>query len=1202
MICSHFSNLVFRQRSPLPTRARRASEEARPSALVPGIDSHSKADGRSPSLARRADEQKTSPARLLILFVAVLLITRVTQVAAAQENPPPGDAATKDEKVEMLPPPTDWERLIYLPYKNLKQVFEKEGAAVFMPYGQFLKMWDKLRPGDLRDPAKPPVNAVITEAVYTGKIAGDIAQIEAALTVQVLGKPWVELPVQFGDAAIGKVTSSDDKVLLQATGNGTYALLFPKGGEHKVRLELSAKVRTSPDGRSVEIDCPPSGITSFDLTVPAGDQAVDITPQAIVTPQAADEKTTHIKANLGATKKIAARWRPRLSTAPVMEVLTSVQNVLDLRIADGLVHTHATLTYQVLRGQVDQLRIAVPLDHRILDVTAVGMKSWKAAKEEKSQVVTVDLLGGDAKTITVEVFTERPVGEGPLELAGIDEAGIYRGIHAQGEARENGTVVVGQSSDLTLAVEQQSGLVRIEAGEAPEALRRPENQYYKYYTPKIRLQVAVKPVEPRVLVDHRTQLVFRDDELQVLSHLTYTVERAGVFELRFKLPENLKIDRVDCDPMNEFQTPEGEGVLIIALREKTIGQIAVAITGHRAFDPADAQSHALPLIEPQGTARENGMITVYAPDSLEIIADEKGVQGAQPTRPDAGVPPHVGPARLVSAWSYNRRPEIPVRTERKPTRLTAAVATTIKVGQDLTEVVTIVNYAVLFAGIDTFRFAVPEAVAADVQIESADPAGAPLKQKSRADAADDGWVAWRVVMQREMTGRIPIRVRYDLKPEQQENVTQIAIEPVRVLDSPGKTDAAPPVVPAAVSGEIMVQKDRALSVSARGEDQLEPIDVRELTLLPQDGNLAYRYYKQPEKLATEFKLDLTATRHEIQEVVETVVAQALVEAVVTDDPKDNRVTYRCRYRLKTSERQRLGILLPKAVEILDTFVAGKRVDLEKGPDKPESRDWDAFTINVARATPSDEPFVMALVFRAPFKENPLRGRGGVLKLAFPRMGGEARQGHAAVAMQQLRTAIWVPKEFSLVGIPEDFTPEQPTRLDPLAGAVGYSLATGTLESWFGDTSSPGAAGFAFTPAGRAYTYGRLGSADAIEVTYWRTNFVTWVISIAVAAIAFVLAFTSWENRLSFVLLVAFGCAMYALRDADQTINGIAAARWGIAAMLAYWLIHALNRPRQQLAPIRPASGEAAPVAVTPPTAAEAPPAESKPPASGTPSA
>lgn len=1095
----------------------------------------------------------------------------------AEEKPKPAEPAAP----AAAPAPTDWEKLIYLPYKNLKQVFEKEGAAVFMPYAQFLKMWDKARPLDMRDPSKPPVNAVITEAAYTGKITGDVAQIEAALTVQVLGKPWVELPIQFGDAAIGKVTSTDDKVLLQATGNGTYALLFPKAGEHKVRLELTARVRTSPDGRSVEIDCPASGITTFDLTVPAGDQSVDIAPQGVVTPQDGNEKTTRVKANLGATKKISARWRPRLSTAPAMEVLTTVQNTLDMRIADGLVHTHAALTYQVLRGQVDQLRIAVPLDHRILDVAAAGLKSWKTAKEEKSQVVTVDLLGGDAKTIVIEVHTERPVPEGAFDLAGVDENGVYHGIHALGEVRENGVVVVGQSPDLSLAVQQQSGLVRIEAGEVPEALRRAENQFYKYYTPRFRLEVAVKPVEPRLLVEHRTQLVFRDDEVQLVSHVQYTVERAGVFELRLKLPDNLKVDRVDCEPMKEFQTPEGEGLLIIALREKTLGQIAVTVTGHRPLDADDKESRPLPLVEPLATARENGTIYVYAPDSLEIIADEKGVQGAQPARPDPNLVQQVPGARLASVWSYTRRPEIPVRTERRPTRLTAAVATTINVRQDLTEVTTIINYLVLFAGTDTFRFAVPEAVAAEVQIESADPAGAPIKQKSRAEAAEEGWVAWTVVMQREVAGRVPIRVRYDLKPEQKDKTAQIAVEPVRILDAPGKTVESPRIAPAAVSGEIMVQKDRSLSVAASGDD-FEPIDVRELTLIAPEGNLAYRYFKQPDKLSAPFKLQLTATRHEIQEVVETVVAQALIEAVVTEDKS---VTYRCRFRLKTSERQRLTIELPKDVEILDTTVAGKRVDLEKDADKAASGNRDTFKINVARATPSDEPFVMAFVFRAPKKENPLRGRGGNLALDFPVLGGVSADGRAAVAVQQLRSAIWVPKEFALVGTPKDFTADQETRLDLMIGAVGYAPATSQLEMWFAD-SSAGAAGFAFTPAGRPYVYSRLGAADSIAVSYWRTSWFTWWISGTLVVIAIILSRTSWENRLSVVLLVAFASAMYALRDADWTLNALAAARWGIAVMIAYWLIHALNRPRRPaeavFIPTDPAMAVPALAAVIPP--------------------
>ena len=93
-------------------------------------------------------------------------------------------------------------------------------------------------------------------------------------------------------------------------------------------------------------------------------------------------------------------------------------------------------------------------------------------------------------------------------------------------------------------------------------------------------------------------------------------------------------------------------------------------------------------------------------------------------------------------------------------------------------------------------------------------------------------------------------------------------------------------------------------------------------------------------------------------------------------------------------------------------------------------------------------------------------------------------------------------------------------------------------------------------------------------------------------IAIVLAYTSWENRLSIILLVAFATAMYALYDPDQVLNGLAAARWGILAMLVYWLIHALNRPRPRPSPL--VYNPADPATAVPALAAVIPPPEKGP--------
>jgi hypothetical protein len=809
----------------------------------------------------------------------------------------------------------------------------------------------------------------------------------------------------------------------------------------------------------------------------------------------------------------------------------------------------------VLRGQLDQVRIAVPLGHRLLDVAAPGLKGWKAVNEANRQVITVDLLSEAAKDLPVEIRTERAAGAEPFDLGGIDEDGTVRGIHALGAVRESGILVAGHSPDLALTVGEQQGVIRIEASEVPEALRRADNLYYKYYSSKFRLQASVKPVEPRIVVEHRTALEFHDDELQLHANLVYQIERAGIFELRWKVPAGLKIDRVDCEQKKDFSVSPDGGTLVLTLNEKTQGGIQVAIRGRRELKKGEAEMQfKLPLLEPLDVTREQGSVQVYAPEALEVVTDEKGLVGVQPDRTEAQSQRQQ--MRLASSWTYNRRPvEIPVTTVRKPTRLTADVATTINVKQELIEIVSLLEFNVLYAGVDTFRFAVPAAVAANVQIDTVAETGGPsIKQRSRSEPGPDGWVVWTVVLQREVTGPQQLRVKYDLKPEQKENSATLLVQPLRALGVPGDEANGERVPLSRVGGEIVVQKDRALSISAAPKD-LEAIDVRELSRLPQEGYLAYRYFKQP------VELELTATKHEIQEVVQTVVSRALIEAVIT---QDDFFTYRCRYRLKTSERQRLIIDLPAQIEPLGVVVAGKQVSLEK--NQPGRGDYESYFINVARTTRSDEPFSLTLLFRTRSRPLPTKSLGGRLALPIPRFGGAEAAQKAGVAIQQLRVAVWIPEEYTLVGAPPKFTLDrQPTLLRPVTIGISGPGVTEELNQWIGDT---GGSLFEFPTAGHAFTYSNLGGADKFDTSWWRSTWVAWVMSGALFLIGFVLARTSWENKLGMLLVAGFAAALVALADADLVLHILAACRFGLIAMLAYWLIHALLHRR----PVRGAAG------------------------------
>ncbi len=1039
------------------------------------------------------------------------------------------------------------ERLIYMPFKSLKAVFEKPDGSVLVPYADYIKLWEKAFGDGMRKPEQAPIGGVISSASYLGKVEKDTVQISATFVIQVMEKGWAEIPIKFGEAAIGKMTSDSGKVLLRGTGNGTYSLLLPTVGEHKVQLELTARVRTAPEGKSLDLEIPAVGITNFELLVPEADQTIELKPKLVSQPVELAAKESKIKASLGSLEKISVRWHPRVGTKPDMELLASVTNQTVVSIEDGLIHSDTWLTYEILRGQLEKVRLVVPTGHRILDITSdAKVKEWKPVDEDGRQIVSVELLGRAEGKVTLEVHTERAATAEPFDVAGQDATTTY-GVHAMDVIRESGVVSVKSGSDLTLTVEEQRGLLRIDESEIDAKLKRPGALYYRYYSPSFRLKMLAKPVEPRLVVDHHSQLIFRDDQLRLRSVVNWTIDRAGVFELKFKLPEDLTIETVYCDRMKQFDVSPDKTLLTVGLREKTQGTVSMTIASVRTLNPtADKTDQSLPLLEPLNAELENGKIQVYAPDAIDVVTDAEKLISVQPD--PAPKDEAVANARLVSSWLYNRRPvEIPIRTVRKPTRLTAIVATKADVKQGQVQVTTNVNYIVEYAGIDTFRFAVPEQLADSVQISSKAGGSAPaIKQKSRAAVTVEGWVTWTIVMQRDVIGSQPFEITYDLVPVAGSDVKSEAttIEAVRILDPYDKTDGPQGKREISVSrtiGEMTVVKDRALSVSATasGGDS-EQIDVRELQHLPQDGFVAFRYFKQP------VKWELSSSKYDIQSVVETVVSKALVEIVMD---RTGVATNRCRYVLKSSERQRLRLDLPANVEVLGVLVDRKQTALEKAGVVGD-KNWDPYFVSVARTKSSDEPFTLSVVFRHALQPVPFQNAGGTLAPRLPIIGGV---GIAGVAVQQLNVKIWVPPEYSLVGTPKNFTVQTKTRLRELfLGSRNLSNGEPDLEKWIGhDTGGI----FDFPTEGKSSQYMNLGGAKQIEVAWWHLPFYTWVVSGAFVLIGLILRNTSWDNKLTIVAIGLFAASAYAMRDYDLVMHGVQVAVFGLGTLISIWLIH-----------------------------------------------
>jgi hypothetical protein len=366
-----------------------------------------------------------------------------------------------------------------------------------------------------------------------------------------------------------------------------------------------------------------------------------------------------------------------------------------------------------------------------------------------------------------------------------------------------------------------------------------------------------------------------------------------------------------------------------------------------------------------------------------------------------------------------------------------------------------------------------------------------------------------------------------------------------------------------------VTKDASLSAAATATGgDVEPIDVRELTHLDHNGYLAFRYERQP------VEVRLSLVKYGVQPVMETVVSRALFEVVIA---RDATALYRCRYLLKSSQRQRLALELPADAQPLGVFLDGRTLSLETDPAAPHSDQWKSFFVNVVRPTSSDEPMHLAVQFRRPISPTPFESlAGGTLALYFPRLGGSDEH----VAVQQTRTAIWIPKDFSFVQTPVGFLPESQTlqvlgRFD----LTSIGPTPSDLDTWIG--GSRGAL-FEFPLEGDAHVYNRVGPGESIQLTWARMPLATIVVSLAVVIMGWLLRRCRWETLATLVLIVVLAAALGALVDRELVWHAILAARFGLMALAAIWIIEAFRRASIR----RPVTTTGTPTS-TPPAAAPA---------------
>ncbi len=887
-----------------------------------------------------------------IFFQSADLMGQETPPAAipAEENPatPPTPATGTPDDAGAAEPSALREQSIYIPYNKLREVFEKQGRGVFLPYAKFQELWRQARANEAKTPdPKPPVAALIAEIRNEATVEKDVVSVAATLKIELLSRGWHQIPLRLGDAALRSATIADEPAHVTFDAKAGYRLLVhhdkDQPGQLELRLDYAKAYAKSPGQNSVAFEAPQASINRWQIRIPQRGVKVNVQPLIAATevptaePAEGEEplEETVVQAFVGAAPTIRVDWTPKAEGATGLEALATVQAEQEVTIDEGTIRTRTRLTYDISRAELTQLRVEVPAEHKVTGVFDANVRKWDVTTDEAKefQTIAIELFqpARGQQTITVEL--ERFV----TEVAMLDLP--VPTVKALDVARQQGILVARVVNELRGEAASRTGLSQLDASELPKSLQTQQwLAAYRYSMLPFELILHVEKVEPRVRASQYAEVFLEPQKLTVDLLAVFTIERAGLFQLEFDIPRGFGVRQVrgdNCGGATPAQVDshqlEGENNtrLKVNLAKKAIGNVGLLVTLERSLDdanlliPSDTATN-IPLQIPRvATAVEQlqGGAIVYAPESLRVNPGDlqglRTVSFAEARQAGAFVRGGRLPAlrEVLGLAHANEAPQLNLAVQRRRPHVTASQLLTVRIESGVVQYSAQFFYDILYSGVQDLRIDVPTAVSDKMTNETGSIRDAPLEPQPE-DVAD-GYTAWNFTGEGEFLGSTQFVLTW------QDNVDELKVG--------NSTDFAIPALrPMGANrawGQIVVAKAESLEVlPARETVNLRPIDPQH-DLMPMatrvDAARAFEFHD-------DWELTVTATRYEPQEVKPTSVERAVVRAVVT---RSDKVSVQALYRLRSAV-QRLAIQIPAGADFdIDPLrINGSVRSLETGED------------------------------------------------------------------------------------------------------------------------------------------------------------------------------------------------------------------------------------------------------------------------------
>lgn len=1006
------------------------------------------------------------------------------------------------------------ERTVYVPYEKLKETFEKEGRGVFLPYEEFLKLWNAGQPKEKTpDEIKPPADAVIAGGSYVGVAKESAVRFEVTYKVKALGKAWSELALPLKNVAVETVTVSDPLAVFAPKGDG-YTLILPKPGEYTLTLAFSVRVDSKPGQRKIEFGIPPTAVSRLELSIPEKDLRVEVTPKMAATVATPEGDATKLLAFVGNADQVSVVWMPPVSKVEKGEAIVIASQAMHVELGERILRIDTAINYKIERNEEDAFRIKLPANMRLLSVKGNNIREWST----ENGVLLVRLHSATKDAYALALRFERILDTTPEKLDIPFPAVV-------GALREDGFVTVAHEAGLRLRVENSAGFSQVDPRELPEALKRASLlASFRYLAHPLSLVLKIEAVQPQIQSSVTAVTSLGLDEDGLSGWVDYTISKVGVFALKLKFENRWEVASVgDAQTVEDFQTAADGAykILTVNLKNKALGTFRLPF---KLSGPSRAAAGQITLepVQVLDTQQDRGLLGISAPKAFKLTTVERvkmvpaNVQQLFATGLLSQLPQDF---ELPLAYSYTQQPaSVKIALERRQTETRVTGYHTVIVAEAGLEMTHKLEYFIEFAGVDKLSFSLPSAL--DDKLFDIKCPG--LKEKKKA-GEDKGRSTWDIYLQEKVLGSIAITISHkeNLKGLEPEKPQEIVIPDIRAEDVKGQ------------QGYIAVRKETALEIKP-AVTNLEPLESVNLPAEMRSSNvyLAFRYV-QPERT-----MALQLTKHISVDVASTVVDLMRTTFVVSEEKK---LAVRTDLWIENAKgEQYLELGLPEKASIRALAVKGVSVS-------PLQKKGGGTLVKLASG---GGPFPVQIIYALPLEagETKMGAMGGLTVKALEVLGG--------VPVNKIEAELYVPEDYVYFGFG-----------GTLHLRTAYDGASNTL-AWIdsavrsrkepaeinrGDTSrfpAPPPLLGSFTTQGRLFRLQTLAPLGTVSLSYCDRK-LFWLFDIAVFAAALVMGWILVMRRKFPALWVCLGFVLVPL-CVEWLITGDAGelfAAWLIAGVL-----------------------------------------------------